>query len=335
MTVLDDIPALRGARGGVFYLHGEDAFRKEEVARALVELHLDPATRDFNYDPLRGTDVSAETLASVLGTPPMMAEWRVVYLRQTEALAASARARKILLDVVDAPPPGLALILSATVPSGSKARFYTRLARAARSVEFRAISLEDAPGWLMEEARRRCGLEIEPDAARALAAAVGADSGILAMELDKLADFVEKGRPVTLADIEAAGTRLPAQDRWRWFDLVGERRFAEALATLGTLMDQGESGVGLAIGLTTQLLRLGIAAERGPKALEAVLPPHQRWLARRLASQARRWSAAAVDEALEGLLRVDRLLKASPHGDEHFVAEWLLAQMAHDAERVA
>ena len=69
-------------KGGAFFLHGDDSFRKEETARALVEWHLDPATRDFNLDPLRGSEGSVETLASVLATPPMMAEWRVVVLRR-------------------------------------------------------------------------------------------------------------------------------------------------------------------------------------------------------------------------------------------------------------
>jgi len=32
--------------------------------------------------------------------------------------------------------------------------------------------------------------------------------------------------------------------------------------------------------------------------------------------------------SLEELLRADRLLKASPHTDQHFVEEWLLATMA-------
>ena len=87
MTTLEAYPRLRGQRGGVFYLHGEDHFRKEEVIRALVEAHVDPATRDFNLDQLRGTETDPQTLASVLATPPMMAEWRVVVLREVEGLA--------------------------------------------------------------------------------------------------------------------------------------------------------------------------------------------------------------------------------------------------------
>jgi DNA polymerase-3 subunit delta len=301
------------------------------VARALVEVHLDPATRDFNFDPLRGTEVDAEVLASVLGTPPMMAEWRVVVIREVEGLAGSPRARDILLRFVAAPPPGLALILSCTVPAGSKAKFYTELAKSAHALEFQSITAADVPGWLMGRARERHGVELEVDAAQALGSAIGANLGVLTREIEKLADFVGERGVVTLADVEAAGTQLPSQDRWRWFDLVGERKFDQALDALGVLMAQGESGVSLVIGLATHLLRLGIVGERGPAALEAVLPPNQRWVVRRLGAQARRWSSGDIDEALEGLLRVDRLLKSSPLSDEHFVEEWLLGLMVREA----
>lgn len=324
----DSIPGLGKARGGAFYLHGDDDFRKEEAVRALVEAHLDPATRDFNLDPLRGTEVDTETLASILGTPPMMAEWRVVVVREVEGLASSARSRDVLLDVVSKPPPGLALVLSCTVPQGSKAKFYKDLARKARSVEFPAITPNDVPGWLMSRAREHFGVEMEPEAAQRMGGAVGTDLGILAKELEKLADYVGERRRIEVVDVEAAGTRIPAQDRWRWFDLVGDGKLEEALDTLGTLLGQGESGVGLVIGLTTHFLRLGVVAERGAPALEALLPVHQKWLARKLVSQARRWRPAEIDAALAGLLRVDRLLKASPLSEEHLLEEWLLTLLA-------
>lgn len=324
MSSLDSIPGLGDTLGGVFYLHGEDHFRKEAAVRSLVGAHLDPATKDFNFDPLRGTEVDSETLASVLATPPMMAEWRVVVLREVEGLASTKKAREELLDVAQSPPPGLALILSCTKPSGSKAKFYRDLAKHGRSVEFRAIGENDVPGWLMARAEAEHGVEMEVEAAQALGAAIGTDLGVLSQELEKLAQFVGDRERIGIADIAAAGTKLPTQDRWRWFDLVGDRRFEEARRTLSVLLGQGESGVGLVIGLTTHLLRLGIAAQKGARGLEEALPRHQKWLAKKVAPQARQWSVEEIDDALAGLLDVDRLLKASPHTDEHFLESWLL-----------
>ncbi|MBM4183763.1 MAG: DNA polymerase III subunit delta [Gemmatimonadetes bacterium] len=323
---LEAFPRLRGAKGGAFYLHGEDHFRKEEVIRALVNAHVDPGTRDFNLDQLRGSEVEPQTLASVLATPPMMAEWRVVVLREVEGIAGSKHAREELLRVATSPPPGLALIMSATVPKGSKAKFYTDLARVSRSVELEAMADADVPGWILERAEQVHGLQFDVDAARALGAAIGANLGVLAQELEKLTAFVGARARVTIDDVNAAGTKLPAQDRWEWFDLVGGRRFEQARLGLPALFAQGESGVSLVIGLVTHLLRLGVAVEQGQSGLEEALPPHQRWLARRMKDQARTWTMPEIESALAGLLDVDRLLKASPHTEEHFLESWLLAQ---------
>jgi len=321
----DALKASLGAEpGGVFYVHGEDDFRKDEAVRALVEAHLDPGTRDFNHDILRGGEVSPEQLASVLGTPPMMAEWRVVVLRETEALAGAPKARDQLLAVVASPPPGLALILSCTVPPGSSAKYYRELARLSRSVEFRSVDTGDLPGWLMDRARSRHGVEIDEPAARALAHGVGAELGMLDHELRKLSAMVDPGGVVTLAEVEAAGTRIPRQDRWGWFDLVAERKTDEALRGLRVLLDHGESGVGLVIGLATHFLRLGAVRSGGPGVLERSLPPRQGWLARKFQTQARKWTEPELRLAVEGLLRVDRLLKSSGFSDLHLLEAWIL-----------
>lgn len=312
------------ATGGAFYLHGDDHFRKEEELRRLVDLHLDPATRDFNLDVLRGTETDPETLASVLATPPMMATWRVVVLREVEGLAGSKHAREALLDVVKAPPPGLALVMSCTVPDKSKAKIYTQLARLAKAKAFNAIAEADVPGWLTRRAAEVNGVEIDIDAARALGVAVGTDLGVLSQELEKLTEYVgDRGR-ISLEDVEAVGTRIPAQDRWRWMDMVAERRFADARRALPVLMGQGENGVGLVIGLSAQLLRIGVALESGRQGLEQALPPYQRWMARTAEAQARGWTRPELDRALLELRDVDRMLKASPHTDEHFLETWLM-----------
>jgi len=339
VTPLDGVQALIGARGGVFYLYGEDEYRKNETARAILDAHLDPATRDFNLDRLSGSEVDLEHLASTLATPPMMAEWRVVLLRETEALAASSRGRDLVLGVASSPPPGLALILLCTVPEGSRARFYKDLKSACRSLEFPSLSPEDLPGWVIARCRDAHGLEVEPEAARALAAGVGSDLGILSREVDKLAGMVDSGGTLTAEIVEAAGTRIPREDRWSWFDRVGERRFEEAAKALPVLLDQGESGVGLVIGLATHFLRLGVVATEGVGGLEAVLPPHQKWMVRRLGPDLRRqssgWTVEGLELALAELLRVDRLLKSSGLSDEALIEEWLLSRIAWSPREAA
>ena len=165
------------------------------------------------------------------------------------------------------------------------------------------------------------------EAARALAQAVGSDISALARELEKLSTYTGDGGEITVDIVRSAGTRIPHQDRWHWFDLIGQRRFAEALEGLEILLQHGETGVGLTVGLATHLLRLGVVIDGGSKALEAALPPNQRWLASRYVSQARHWTIEGLQDALRGLLTVDRLLKASPVSDAHLLECWILERV--------
>ena len=69
-----------------------------------------------------------------------------------------------LTRVADDPPPGLALVMSCTVPKGSKAKFYTDLAKLPRSVALEAMSDADVPGWIMERGEQAHGLRVDVDA---------------------------------------------------------------------------------------------------------------------------------------------------------------------------
>ncbi|HEX5724234.1 MAG TPA: DNA polymerase III subunit delta [Longimicrobiaceae bacterium] len=308
--------------GGAFFFHGEEEFLREEAVGKVVAAYLDDSTRDFNFDQLRGAEVAGEALASVLATPPMLAEWRVVVVRDAQGLAQKAR------DTVEAaaaaPPAGLILVVSAAIPAGTKAKFYDTLKRAAVSVEFAPLGPDEAPEWLMETARTVHGVELEPAAARAVAAALGVELGMLASELRKLAAYVQDRGRITIDDVKAVGGSIPRQDRWAWFDLVAERRCGEALATLPVLLEAGENGVGLVIGMAGQLLKVGLVCAGGQAALERELKPFQRWMSRRVVPQARRWTLDELDAALAELLRTDRLLKSASLTDRQALEELLL-----------
>ncbi|MFW5951681.1 MAG: DNA polymerase III subunit delta [Gemmatimonadota bacterium] len=321
-----------GGRGGVFLLHGEEDHLKESAARVIVNAHLDPGTRDFNLDEVRGDDVTPETLGSLIQTPPMMGEWRVVVVRDAQALASSPSARKILEGVAAGPPPGLALLLLADLGS-SKAKLWTTLKKSATAVEFARLSDADLPGWLMAWAERE-GLTLEVDAARALASAIGSDLRTLVRELEKLREYVGERTTIRRQDVAAVVGAIPRQDRWDWIDSVGGRDFDAARRGLPVLLESGDTGVGLVIGLGSQLLRIALCVAGGKSALESELPPHQRWLARRVVGQARRWSPAQVDRGIAHLARADRLLKSAPLSDLQ-VMEELLLRLQNDERSAA
>jgi DNA polymerase III subunit delta len=325
----------RQAPGGAFFFFGEEDFLRERAVDAVVDAHLDAATRDFNLDQLRGEDVGADALASMIATPPMMAEWRVVVVREAQGL--SQKAREVVERAAEAPPPGLVLVVSAVIPGGSRARFYTMLQQRASSVEFASLDALDAPGWLIEHARVTHSLALAPEAARAVVTALGSELRLLASELDKLAAYVGERAEISIDDVRAVTGAIARFDRWGWFDLVAERRYADALVQLPHLLAAGENGVGLIIGIASQLLRVGLACAGGSAALERELKPHQRWLARRVVPQARRWTLPEIDAALSELLRTDRLLKSASLTDRQAMEELILrlAATSHARESAA
>src|SRR5262245_29081711 len=76
----------------VYYFRGDDDFLKEGTARELMAAVLDPSTREFNYEVIRGDETSAEALDTALSTPPMFADRRLVIVRDVHALKKDARA---------------------------------------------------------------------------------------------------------------------------------------------------------------------------------------------------------------------------------------------------
>lgn len=313
----------------VVFLHGAEAYQRERAVQSIIEVFLDPATRDFNFDQLRGSDATPEGLASLLATPPMMAEHRVVLVRDAQGL--SPKAREVVESVAAKPAAGTVFVVVATIPGGSSAKFYTTLRSAALSVEFPAVHADDLPGWLIEHAREEHGVEIELDAARAWSAAIGSELGVLAVEVEKAVAYVGARKRITLDDVKAIGGYIPRVDRWGWIDLIGERRYVEALNQLPELLDSGENGVALISAIGSHLLRLGILVEGGTDALDRHLPPNQRWLIRKLPPQARKWTRARIDRAISDLLRADRLRKTNSALTDRQVMEELLLRLAAES----
>ena len=311
-----------GPPTGGWFLHGDAIRLRDEAARQLIDAAVDPATRDFNFDQFRSDEASGEQIASALAMPPMMAERRVVCVRDVERL--SPKARTVLKDAAVALPSDIVLIVTATIPKGSRAAFYRDLQSSCRTLEWSAPRPAEVPGWIRERARSRWDVEVSPGVAQQIAGAIGADLSRLDAELEKLATLPEDER--TEERILELVPRTLRIDRWTWLDLVASRDYARALRELDDVLTS-ERGVGLVAGLVEHHLLLGLALESGAGGVRSVLSETGRgylsWKANAYAKQTKKWTVSEIDKALRAMHRADRHLK-SGGSDRGALGELLL-----------
>jgi DNA polymerase-3 subunit delta len=297
----------------VYYFHGEDDFLKERAVRQLVDAAVDPATRDFNLDVRAAAELDAETLGSLLGTPPMMAERRAVVVRDVAALRKDARAAldRYLTD------PARDTVLVLVAVHSEKAKPDKALEGRAATVEFKPLSGDRVPKWITHHVETVLGATITPDAVELLQRAVGSDLPELSAELDKLASFAGGGTIDEAAVSDVVGVRH-GETLGDFLDRVAERDAARALALLPHILAQPKtSGVSIVMALTVQTLAIAWGLTRDGRADYFDLLKTTRAFPMRPWTEAARawdvaeqyWSDDTLDAALDALLTADIALK--------------------------
>jgi DNA polymerase-3 subunit delta len=302
----------------VYFFHGEDDYLKDARTRDLVEAAIDPATRDFNLEIRRGNELDTETLDSLLSTPPMLAERRVVVVRDVDKLKKDART--LLLRYLERPAPDTVLVLVAL--AGAKAD--KPLVDRSTAVEFAPLMGDRLPKWVTYHAETTLGRRITLDAVTLLVEAVGADLSQLAVELEKLASFA-----TDIIDEHAVaavvGVRR-AESLGALLDAVAAKEAGTALRLVaGVLQQPKTSAVSIVMNLTTQTLAMayGAAARATGTPARALFNEYMALLKESGAFPGRpwgeavsawarntdRWTVSELDAALSALLAGDAALK--------------------------
>jgi DNA polymerase III subunit delta len=324
----------------VYCLTGDNDFRKEEALRQILSTAVDPATRDFNVDVLRGSDTDASTLETALSSVPMMAERRVVILRDPGALKKQTRSA---LDAYLAKPAAdTTLVL--VYPSGADVP--ASVDRACVNVKIDAVGGERLIKWIVRQAKTAHGTEITRDAAELLQEAVGDDLTELASELDKLSSYSD-GAPIDPAAVTAVVGVRPGETLSSLLDAVADRDLSRALSLAGPVLRQPKiTGVTLVMALSAQMLGIGwCRARRDAGAASSLIQREVFGIARRVAPfldprpiatrasvwlrASADWSSADVDSALNALLAADVALKETRvASEEQIVSTAVLAACA-------
>jgi DNA polymerase-3 subunit delta len=329
----------KGELAPVYYLHGPEDILKDEAVQAILERALDPGLRDFNFDQRSAGQLDPEAIFTLCTTLPMMADRRVVVLRDVEGWKRKPKTRAAFLKYLEHPATETIVIL---VQGAAEEGEDKELVRGAFAVACEPLPAERARRWLLRRATQ-LGVALEEAGTDHLLAATGSDLGALSAELQKLASL-PAGAPLTAEQIGTLVGIRHGETIYDWRDAVLDGVAGRAAAMVGRLLDQpGVTAVRLVTLLGTTLIGVGLARGhfdrrvRGGQLERLVFEklrqlrlfglPDWKVESGRWAAWAAVWPAPRVREALRAARDADQALKNTTISDERGILTDLILRL--------
>ena len=213
-----------------YVLVGHEAFLYQRCRAGILATLAPLESRDFGLHDLDLADTSIFDILDQANTPSLMAPFQVFFVRNLKTLYGRG-SKKEEFAAIDAyfrrPNPQALLVFVAdhlSIPTDlrrmdfqDKERFdriRETLGEWCGLIELARVAEADAVRWLAEEAPAR-GVRIDPDAARELVDALGADMMLIASDFEKLCLYAQ-GKQLLLAGGQAsvAHSSQPHRDEW-------------------------------------------------------------------------------------------------------------------------
>jgi DNA polymerase-3 subunit delta len=296
--------------------------------RAAVLAEAGPAA-GFNHDSFDLKESGLVACLTTARTLPMMAKRRLVIGKGIDQIKADQL--EPLLEYVGDPNPSTCLVL---VADKVDVRFkaFIALRKAGFLHVFAPLRDQALAGWLRTEARAR-KIDLQPDAANALADLAGPELGRLSQALDQLALYTG-GRAIALDDVEELIAETRQRNVFELTKAIGAGDVPRSLALLANMLRNREPALRIQFMLARQMRQIWRAKElaaagaarneiasavgMSPYFLDDVLMP------------AKRMSRPALARAFERLYQSDTLLKSSKIDDDLIVSR-LVQSLAEDA----
>lgn len=183
----------------VYLLMGTEPYYPDLVCDEIMKFALTDSERDFNQTVFYGLDTDAGTVASECRSYPMMAERRLVVVKE----AQSMKTLEDLATYASDPMESTVLVILMHGASADKRRaLYKNVQKRGVVLVSDALRDYEMPQWITSFYKSR-GLDIEPAAAALLAEYAGTDMSRIMLETEKMQKNLPEGTVrVNAADIE-------------------------------------------------------------------------------------------------------------------------------------
>ena len=357
---IEDAAAGKRALRPGYVLAGDEAFLLDRCRGAVLKAYVPQDLRDFCLSDLDLAQNSIFEVLDLAQTPSLMAPFQVIFVRNVRQLYTRGAKKDefaALSRYFRSPNPQALVIFVADflrIPSDSRRmdmddknrfeRITETLGEHCGVVELARVNEEDAMRWVAATAQE-ANTRVDPDAARELVDALGADMMLISSELEKLLLYTLGRGRITLGDVETMVLGAKQRSLYELTDAISARDKARALAVLHGLLNSSDGGEDAAIGHLYMLARtyrqMLVILEKNVRDSRAIwqalwqgfrMPP---FAADDLIRQARRYkSRRDLTRALRLIARADLELRSSP-ADKRLVLERLVYDLTSEAKPVS
>ena len=227
--------ARRGVFKPVYLLMGDEPFYPDMVCQAVVDNCIDEFSKDFNETVCYGADVTPERIVTEAREFPMMAERRLVVVKEAQMM-------KNLEDLAvycQEPLDSTVLVLLLHKASADKRKaLYKSVQKTGVVLDSPSLRDYEIPGWIQSYYSSR-GLSIDPQAAALLGESAGTELSTIAVETEKLLKNLPEGATsVSVQDIEK---NVGVSRQFSVFELTRELSFRHASQALRIASHLGNS----------------------------------------------------------------------------------------------
>jgi len=310
----------------IYYLFGEEDFYLDQLLDRFSTI-IPPDQKDFNFDLLYGQEVTPAQSLSIARSFPMMAEKRVLIIRNFLQLnkggsedGSPAGHINDFISYTENPNPSTLLVCFDTKkPAGN-----TNIGKALKKSkkvgfhEFERMADYLIPDWVIDWVRSHHSKEIEPAAAQLLSQFVGNNLQLLSTEIDKVCTFVDTSNTVSEADVKKIIGSYREFTAIELKEAIVKRNMKQALYISEQMLQHTKSDTGELIRLVGffnsvfvnvwQILRL---SEKGfaKNQIQSELGIGSSWYFNKLWEDASNFRYSEMPRIFEALLDADRSIK--------------------------
>ena len=271
----------------VYLLCGEEHFLIEKALKSLLDILLQPETRDFNLNLLDGTIVTIQDILSAVEVYPIIADWRVVVVSESLLFQdlqkpTSTDLENDLLDTVEDinsndpkeifldwlhgdPPQNSILIFTVKGLVNIRKPIVKSIDRVGRYVNFEKLeessSIQRDPLFQsVSKQLAQSDKQITPSAFNFLRTQVNNDTHRFFEEINKAISFVGDKTQINERDIRNLVSPTSSDTIFDLTDSISNRNVNQGLSSLHNILSDGEAPIKINA-LITRQIRLMVQAK--------------------------------------------------------------------------